>query len=199
MELDNLKENWKIADQRLQYIDYNLDTLLQEKANGPLDTLKKKFKRELITLPMAALLLISLCFFVPEMRKNAFVLIAIPLLLIQAVRYFRSYQVILQMQRPIEKGLKQHLEENLQTLKRDALWDQNLKRGILILFIIGMEITLYFRLVPAYQGWGDVNYIFRAGIYLLLLILQPYVTKYFFNYHFGQHLSRMQEVVNQAA
>lgn len=199
MELDDLKQSWKSSVQEYQPVDYNLDKILARKADDPLNILRRKYKRQVIALPLAILLLTGMYILMPEVRKNAMLLIGIPLLLVQTIRYYMNYKLILKMQEPGDSGVKQHLEKNLKGLQKNASQDLRLLRAVLLLYILAMEVTIHYQLVPAYQSWAEVPAAARAAVYLLLMLVQPYVSSYFFNFHFGRYISRLKELVDQAA
>lgn len=199
MELDDLKQSWKNENQQYQKSDYDLNDILAKKIDNPLNALRLKYKKQLILLPIAAVILIIMNFVEPALRYNAMIWIAIPLLLLQTFRYYLNYKTVLKMLQPDDSGVKQRLEENLKMLKEDSNRDLQFLRLILIVFIAATELTIYYDLLPAYQSIKTVGLPIRAGVYVLLFFVQPYISKYFFNLHFGQYINRLQELVDQAA
>lgn len=199
MELDDLKQSWKNEEQQYKTSDYDLSNILTKKIDSPLNTLRIKYKRQLILLPVAAIVLIVMTFVKPELQHNAMIWVVVPLMIFQICRYYLNYRTVLKMLLTDDSGVKQRLEENLKALKKDSNRDLQLLRLILFLFIAAAELTISYDLVPAYQGLKSVGLPVRAGVYVLLFLVQPYISKYFFNLHFGQYINRLQELVDQAA
>lgn len=199
MELDDFKQNWKNDAQQHQVPSYNIDELLIAKSNNPLTVLKEKYRLQVILLPLAATILTCANVFSPAMRNNAFVWLIIPILLILAFIYYRDYAVVSKMQQPAINSLKESMENNLAVLQKNGRQQLRLLGILLIAFIIALEITLYYRLEPAYRFWQNTPLSIRISVYALLLIIQPFISKYFFKLQFGQYITRLQELLRQAA
>jgi len=199
MELDDLKQNWKKADQQYKGEDYDLSKILTAKAGGPLDALRIAYKRQLIFLPATAAFLTFICLSDEALNYNAMIWSAVLMLLFLTYGYYRNYKLIQVMQQPVENGIKQKLEKDLQVLHYNVKKELILYRLFMIVFIVALEITMYYELVPSYKGWHDIIIPIRLTVYALLFVVQPYVTKYFFKQNYGQYISKLQELVDQAS
>jgi len=74
-----------------------------------------------------------------------------------------------------------------------------LYKMFLCVFVIALEATMFYNLVPAYNGWHQLMLPVRVAVYALVFVAQPYITKYFFKKNYGQYINRLQELVDQAS
>jgi Na+/melibiose symporter-like transporter len=199
MELDELKQRWNNADQQYQGAAYDLNKILNAKAEGPLDSLRKAYKRQLILLPLTAAFLTFSCLSHETLNYNALIWSAVLMMLILIVGYYRNYKLVQFMQQPAENGIKQKLEEDLQVLYKNVKQELILYRVFFVVFIIALEVTMFYNLVPAYNKWHEVMLPVRLAVYMVALVGQPYMTRYFFKQNYGRYISRLQELVDQAS
>jgi len=199
MELDDLKQHWNKADQQYTGSDYDLNQILKAKVNGPLDSLRQAYKRQLILLPLTAAFLTFSCLSHETLNYNALIWSAVLMMLILIFGYYRNLKLVRFMQQPAEHGIKQKLEEDLQVLHKNVKQELILYRIFIIVFLIALEVTMFYNLVPSYTKWHEVMLPIRLVVYAFVIILQPYITRYFFKQNYGQYISRLQELIAQAS
>lgn len=199
MELDDLKQGWKNEDQLYKRPAYDLNGILAKKADDPLNSLKMKYKKQLVVLPLVTGLLIVMGLIKPELQQSAFIWLAIVLLLLSIYNYYRNYKTVLLMQEPEDISIRERLETYLSMLQRSGTQQLQFLRLFLVLFIAALEWSLYYSLIPAYQEWQQVMIPVRITVYAVMLLIQPYLSKYFFNLNFGRYISRLQDLLDQAA
>lgn len=196
MELEDLKQNWKnSADQQVTPV-YDLNTLLAKKADDPLSLLKMKYVKQLILLPAAAIVLLVSNLANPSMEQNPVIWIAIGLLLLLTVNYYYNYRVVVKMQHSAKESVKNSLETNLLTLRKNGKLHLQMTRLLLIVVIAALEIALYKHVLPVYQDWATVSVPLRITAYAVAAAIQTFLSKYFFKLHFGQYFNRLQELLD---
>jgi len=197
MEFNDLNINREKTD--FQYIpsDDDLDKLIAQKSFSSLNLLKAEYKRQLIILPSIAALFFLTTLISTTAEHTILVWISIFMLLLLALIYYRNYILVLSIMKPHNSGLKNRLEEKI------GLFDQYRNQQLFVLkvlfliFILGLESTLYFKQHSAFQFLQVIILPVRMIFYLMLLIIQPYMSKYFYNINFGHHISRLYDIVNQ--
>ena len=199
MELDDLKQSWNSTGQQYQGSDYDLNKILTAKVNGPLDALKLAYKRQLVLLPATAAFLAYTCLSNEKLKYNALIWSAVLMMLFLIYGYYRNYKLVQFMQLPAEDGIKQKLENDLQVLHQNVKQELVLYKMFLCVFVIALEATMFYNLVPAYNGWHQLMLPVRVAVYALVFVAQPYITKYFFKKNYGQYINRLQELVDQAS
>src|SRR3954452_13461070 len=59
MELDDLKDAWKLADKNQSLTNNNIMELIRHKSYGPISALKRRFRKQMILIPIMLVLLIN--------------------------------------------------------------------------------------------------------------------------------------------
>lgn len=198
MELDDLKQNWNKSSEQYRTPVVDLDELLARQSAGPLATLKAKYKLQAILLPVAAGVLGVSMLQHAVLRQNAFIWFIVPVLLLLALLYYRDYNLIVKIEQTNAVALKTSLQERVALLQRSGKQQLYFTRIILFALICILEAAMYFQETPDFQLWRNIAFPLRLVIYALVVFVQPYLTKYFFNLHFGQYIKRLQELLDQA-
>ncbi len=196
MELEDFKKTWN-TNLAKTTASYNLDELLTKKTQAPLQILKKKYFTQAILLPVVAIFLSIVNVITPALRNRPVVWIAVPVLLILTYFHYRSYALIKKMEQPATTNIKSHLENQLGILQLHGKQDLFFLRGLLIFFIVSLELLMFKNLVPEYNAWEQTNLWVRIATYGILLIIQPYISNYFYQLNFGQHISKLKDLVSQ--
>ena len=199
MELDDFKQDWKKSGEQLQTPQYNINDLLVSQSSGPLSALKKKYRNQVILLPLAAGLLGFVMAQKPILQLSAFIWFIIPVLLLLAFMYYRDYRLIVNMEQTTIDSIKNSLEVNVTLLNRNAKQQMLFTRVILVIFILILEATMYYQHTVDFNFWQAIILPIRIAVYALMLFVQPYITKYFFNLSFGQYIKHLENLLDQAA
>ncbi|WP_306350236.1 hypothetical protein [Flavobacterium sp. '19STA2R22 D10 B1'] len=198
MELEDFKQDWN-ATMKNSELNYNLNEILAQKVKGPLKDLKTKYGRQIILLPAAAILLTVTNLITPELRTNPIVWAPVFALCLLTFFYYRSYLVTKKMEQPFVENIKTNLENQLTILEKYGKEDVLYVRRIFIMFIIVLEVSMANNLIPAYDSWKHIDLFLRIGAYLLFLMAQPYITRYFYKQNLGQYINKLKDLINQSA
>ena len=199
MELDDLKQDWKNAGEKLQTPTYNFNELLITRSSGPLNDLKAKYKKQMILLPLAAAVLGFAMTQKSVLQHNAFIWLIIPVLLLLALMYYRSYRLVIKMEKTTAETLKGSMQENVVLLNRNAKQHLYFTRVLLFVFIVLLEVTMYYQISTTFNFWLERLWFIRLAVYALFIFIQPHVTRFFFKKNFGQYINRLQQLLEQAA
>lgn len=197
MELDDLKQNWNKSSEQYKTPAFDLAHLLAKQTAGPLATLKAKYRLQAILLPLAAGVLGFSMMQHAILRQNAFIWFIVPVMLMLALMYYRDYSVIVKIEETNAESLKSSMQERIALLQRNGKQQLYLTRVILLVLISILEATMYLQEVPDFLTWQSIALPLRLTVYVLVIFIQPYVSKYFFNLSFGQYINRLQELLNQ--
>ena len=198
MELDDLKQDWNKSTPAHQTPPYNLDELMVTKGTGDIETLKSKYKKQMVLLPLAATFLGVFTVQNPVLQRNAFIWFIIPLMLLLALIYYRSYRLVAKMEQTSVESIKKSIQENIELLNRNAKQQLYFTRFILIMLILILEATMYYQHPAAFGAWSSLGLPVRLAAYALALFLQPFITKYFFELNFGRYIQNLKSLLDQA-
>lgn len=196
MELDDLKHNWKKTDVSFKTQTYHVTEFLKKQMDTPLDKLKKKYQKQLILLPVAVIILLVTLFSKPELHYNLLIWMAVFTLLLITFNEYRNYNIVSKMQE-INGSLKQNLESYLKLLEDNSKAYLIATSIYLLFFISILEITMYYHQVTVYEQWNQIAIGIRIIIYAAIIILQPFISQYFFNLQYGQYIKRLRTLLDQ--
>lgn len=197
MELDDLKQDWNKSGEQYKAPAIDLNILLAKQTAGPLATLKAKYRLQAILLPLAAGVLGFSMMQHAILRQNAFIWFIVPVMLMLALMYYRDYSVIVKIEETNAESLKSSMQERIALLQRNGKQQLYLTRVILLVLISILEATMYLQEVPDFLTWQSIALPLRLTVYVLVIFIQPYISKYFFNLSFGQYINRLQGLLNQ--
>ncbi len=198
MELDDMKQTWKNTDESFKPQAYQLTELLKSKMNTPLDNLKKKYRNQLILLPIAVVILLVTLILKPELHYNLLIWMGIFTLLLITFNEYRNYNIVSKMQE-VNGSLKQNLENYLKILEENSKAYLIAASVYLLFFIIVLEITMCYDQHQVYEGLHQINVGLRIVIYATAFILQPFISRYFFNIQYGQYIKHLRNLLDQTA
>lgn len=198
MELEDLRQNWNNSA-TVNTPAYNLTELLSKKVEGPLNTLKSKYIKQLVLLPAAAIVLIVTNLAKPELRSNPIIWLVIPALLMLTYLYSRNYRLIKKMEQPSEGNLVESLDRQMRMLEANGRRNIRYARALIFLFIGAIELAMANNYMPAFDAWKHTALFIRIPAYALAVFIQPFITNHFYKLNFGQHISGLKELLSQAA
>lgn len=196
MELDELKQNWNQSNDKL-FAPYQLDKVIASKSSGILSKLKAKYKTQAILLPLAAAFLSLAMITKPILQQNAFIWMIIPIMILLALIYYQGYTLISKMEQAYSESLKNAIQKNLSLLSLNTKKQLILIRIILVILILVLEITIYQQTTTAFNFWQDIALPVRMGVYALLILAQPYFTRYIFEFSFGRYIKELRQLLDQ--
>jgi len=196
MELDELKQNWNQSNDKF-IPPYQLDKVIASKSSGILSQLKAKYKTQAMLLPLAAAFLSLAMIYKPILQQNAFIWVIIPIMIFLAVMYYQGYRLISKMEHAYSESLKNAIQENLNLLNLNTKKQLIFIRIILVILILVLEITIYQQTTTAFNFWQDIALPVRIGVYTLLILVQPYFTRYIFELGFGRYIKNLQQLLDE--
>lgn len=196
MELDELKQNWNQSNNKF-IPPYQLDKVITSKSSSIVSKLKAKYKTQAILLPLAATFLSIAMIYKPVLQQNAFIWVIIPIMILLAVIYYRGFILVSKMEKAYSESLKNAIQENINLLNLNTKQQLIFIRVILLILILILELTIYQQATTAFNFWGNISSPVRIGLYILLILAQPYFTRYIFELNFGQYIKDLQRLSDQ--
>lgn len=196
MELDELKQSWKQSTENINLSNTNIMELIQNKSYGPIASLKRRFRKQLIILPVVvALLAIQLSRHHAIFSDILFWCYVVICLLICGYFYF-SYRLVSNMQ-CADCMVKANLEKQIHMLAKAYKWRLIVMRLLFIFFIVLLEVMLYFQQEPSLIKWYAQPLSVRLLCYAGLVVLFYVVSKLILNRKYGKHIRYLKELVQQ--
>lgn len=196
MELDDLKQSWKQAEENIKPLNTNIMELIQNKSYGPIATLKSRFRKPLILLPViTAIVLINLSKH-HDLLSDVLFWFYITICLVMCSYFFFSYRLVNKMQ-CMDCRVKANLEQQVTTLEKAFTWRLIAIRIIFILFIVLLEVLLYFHQEPSLAKWYTQPLPLRLVTYAGSIALFFLVTRLILNRKYGKHIHYLKALVQQ--
>jgi len=196
MELDDFKQTWNSTSIHSPQ-NQNIMDIIQHKSHGPVNALKKAFQRQIIFFGIMPFVLIltnlddvhnavtSLMF----QSYTAFCIIAI-LFSLYNYRVLRKMEWMDGMVRP-------NLEQYIRILETSLHWIIIGLRVGLVYFIILAEIVPHFHHYRILEYWHAVHPAVRIITYVVLLILQYFISRKNNQRKFGDHVLYLKNLVKE--
>lgn len=197
MELDDLKSQWKQADNTQKYANQNIMELIHHKSQSPIAALKKSYRRQIFA--MAAMPFFILATNLQHMDKTLssalfwfYILFCIGVIVFARL----NYRVVKKME-TMDGAVKANLETQLFLL--ETRLRQNLIgiRIALLFFILLTEVLPYFQTFRMLNTWHSLSPFIRFGAYAALFLFQYYVSRKVSRRAFGQHIVHLKDLVRQ--
>lgn len=196
MELDDLKESWKQAPiKKIKNTD--IMDLIQHKSYGPVEALKKEFKKQMMLF--AVIVLVQVLVNVDNLPG-----------LLQSILFWSyvafcigvitfSYQnfLIAQKMENADGNLKQNIQTQIDILERRLERKIIALRFAMLFFIILVEILPYFQHYRSLQLWHSISPFIRFGAYAFLLILQYFISRRITQKNFGNHITYLKNLIKE--
>ena len=196
MELDDLKQPWKQSTEKIEPLQNNIMELIQNKSYGPVASLKRRFRKQLIILPVVvAILAIQLSRHHDIYSDVLFWCYVVICLLICGYFYF-SYRLVSNMQ-CAGCMVKSNLEKQIHILEKGYKWRLIVMRLLFIFFIVLLEILLYFQQEPSLVKLYAQPLGIRLLCYAGLIALFYFISKKIMNRKYGKHIRYLKELVQQ--
>jgi hypothetical protein len=195
MELDDLKDMWKQTPVTKKNND--IMEILQHKTYGPVAALKHTYRRQ-----MMLMFIIPLMLFVVNARHTDHILssilfwsyVAFCICMILFAWY--NYRIVRKME-IMDGQVRTNLEQQITLLEKRASLEVNVLRGILIFFIILLEVVPYLQHYSMLNKWHALSPAIRFGAYAGFLILQYFLNKKVRQRKVGRHLAYLKTLVSE--
>ena len=197
MELDDLKQSWnEQSKQELKPLNNDFMEMIHNKSYGPLAELKSKFKRQLITFPIAVGIVIYTFIERPEMMHNGIMYYFIYCALALVGFNWLNYKLVDRMQQT-DSTVKETIEKNLKTLESNFRKYFIVSRVYFIISVILLETFMYFHELKDFETWYSYSVLIRITGYIALFIGVYFISKFSYEKNFGKHISYLKELLNK--
>ena len=196
MELDELKKMWNETPLHNKPTT-NIMELIQHKSYGPLASLKRTYRKQIRVMAVIPLMLIAVNMndidkVLTSILFWSYVVFCIGIILF--ARY--NYQIVQRMQ-TMDTMVKSNLEQQIGLLEKRANLEILGLRGVLLFFVLLLEIVPYFQHYRMLDKWHSLSPFIRFGAYGGLLLLQYVLNKQLKERKIGRHLTYLKELVDQ--
>jgi hypothetical protein len=196
MELDDLKDAWKLAEKNQTIINNNIMELIRHKSYGPIAALKRRFRKQMILMPMMLVLVIASLSEDHKILTSIMFWCYIVFCFSLSLYFYFNYNLVKKME-CMDCMIKSNLERQIEILEKRLKWQITGVRFALILFIALAELLIYFQPGSMLLKWHSVAPWMRTLIYAGLLVLQYFLSRALSHYKYGQHLSYLKELVKE--
>src|SRR5690349_18234088 len=93
--------------------------------------------------------------------------------------------------------VKTNLEQQIQLLEKRASWEVAGMRGVLLFFVVLVEVVPYLQHYRMLDKWHSLPVAIRFGAYAVLLALQFFLNKKIKQRKVGRHLTYLKELVKE--
>lgn len=197
MELDDLKSQWKQADNTQKPINQNIMELIHHKSKSPIAALKKSYRTQMIA--MAAMPFFILATNLQHIERTLssalfwfYILFCIGIIVFARL----NYGVVKKME-AMDGAVKANLEQQLLLLERRQRQNLIGIRIALLFFIFLTEVLPYFQQFRMLNTWHSLSPFIRYGVYAALFLFQYFISRNVSQRKFGQHIVRLKELVKQ--
>ncbi len=196
MELDDLKQSWTEAAKNIKPLNTNIMEIIQNKSDGPVAYLKKSFRKGLVLIPVVVSMLIINLSRKHEIFSDGLFWFYIIFCSLMMLYFFYNYRLIHKMQY-MDNFVKANLEKQVEILENGLKWRLVITRGAFLVFIVLVEVLMYYRQEPSLVKWYAQPLIVRLAVYAALIAAWYFITKFAFKYRFGKHIQNLKKLVHQ--
>lgn len=199
MELDDFKQSWNEQSQQdLNTSKNNFMELIHQKSYGPLAVLKNKFRLQLLAFPVFVAIMAWKFINKPELMNDLTMWCFVLLTFLMAGYFWFNYQVINRLQKA-GTPVKEQIEKDIAILENGFKVYFLVNRIILIIFAVLLELVMYLHKQPDFEVWYTYPFLIRFGTYVLLFILHYFLGKASFQRQYGDHISMLKKLLQNAS
>jgi multisubunit Na+/H+ antiporter MnhB subunit len=196
MELDELKNIWK-GTQPKESSNLKIMELIQNKNAGPLASLRRSFRKQIILMSVMPLLLMLSNFSNIDKVLTSVLFWSYVLFCIGVAIFARiNYTIVGKMQGQ-DTMVKTNLEQQIILLEKRAKYELIAFRCALLYFAVLLEVLPYFQHFRMLDKWNSLNLFIRFGAYLLVAVFQYFMTTKVKHRKVGQHLESLKQLASQ--
>jgi len=196
MELDDLKQTWKQSEKNQKPLNSNIMDIIQHKSYGPIAALKKRFKKQMIIIPMMLIIVINSFSRHHQLFTDVMFWCYIAFCFSLSIYFYFNYRIVGKMEY-MDGMIKSNLERQVEMLEKRLRWHILGVRIALLFFIVLSEVLPYFQYEPMLEKWHTVAPVLRILAYAGLLALQYFASRALSQYKYGKHLSYLKELINE--
>lgn len=197
MELDDLKSQWRQANNKHKPLNQNLMNLIQNKSYGPVAELKRSFRRQIIVMTFLPIVIIASNMHQIDKTLTSALFWFYILFCIGVIVFARLNQAVVKKMEGMDGNVKANLEQQIFIL--ETRLRQNLAgiRVALLFFIVLTEVLPYIQHFKMLNTWHSLSPFIRFGAYAALILFQYFVSRRVSYQKFGRHIDHLRELVKQ--
>ena len=196
MELDDLKQPWLESAKNIKPLNTNVMEIIQNKSYGPAAQLKRNFRKMIIIIPIVVTMLIVNLSKKHDIFSDVLFWFYIIFISSMMLFFYYNYRLINKMQ-CMDCLVKSNLEKQVKTLENGFKWRMVIIRGAFIIFIVLLEVLMYYQQEPALAKWYAQPATIRMSAYAILITAWYFITKLIFRTRYGKHIQNLKNLVQQ--
>lgn len=196
MELDDLKQPWLESAKNIKPLNTNVMEIIQNKSYGPAAQLKRNFRKMIIIIPMVVTMLIVTLSKKHDIFSDVLFWFYIVFISSMMLFFYYNYRLINKMQ-CMDCLVKSNLEKQVKTLENGFKWRMVIIRVAFIIFIVLLEVLMYYQQEPALAKWYGQPATVRMSAYAILITAWYFITKLIFRTKYGKHIQNLKNLVQQ--
>jgi hypothetical protein len=196
MELDDLKQPWLESAKNIKPLNTNVMEIIQNKSYGPAAQLKRNFRKMIIIIPMVVTMIIVTLSKKHDIFSDVLFWFYIIFIFSMMLFFYYNYRLINKMQ-CMDCLVKSNLEKQVKTLENGFKLRLVIIRGAFIIFIVLLEVLMYYQQEPALAKWYAQPVTVRMPAYAILITAWYFITKLVFRTKYGKHIQNLKNLVQQ--
>ena len=197
MELHDLKQHWKQADKIIKLKNQNIMKLIQHKNYGPVAALKRSFRKQMIAMATVPVIIIATNMQHIDKTLTSALFWFYIVFCIGVIIFARFNYSLVKKMEGMDGKVKSNLEQQIFLLETRLRHNLIGIRTALLLFIVLTEVLPYFQNFRMLNTWHSLSPFIRFGAYAALFLFQYFVNRTVSRKKFGQHITRLKELVKQ--
>lgn len=197
MELDNLKKSWNSVSTDLNRNEFDIIAATKKEMETPLTKLKNKSIKQTRVLPIIFAFLVVLANKVPGVSDHLLIWMAFITLPIVTIYYYFNIRLINELE-VYNGAVKADLQNKTEKLVRNNQLYLIFTRITIIAVVIVAEILIQserFNYVQGINMLKSIIFPLRLLIYIGLIGIHYFVSKYTYNLYFGKYLTRLNTLL----
>jgi hypothetical protein len=196
MEIDDLKKIWN-ETQPEKKSTLKIMEIIQSKNGGPLESLKRSYKKQAIVMSVLPGLLLASNFSNLDSVLTSVLFWSYVAFCIGVVIFARmNYNLVAKMQNA-DTMVKNNLEQQIILLEKRSKLEIIGFRSALVFFIVLLEVLPYFQHYRMLATWNSLDPIIRFGAYFLIAAFQHLMISKVRHRKVGQHLENLKTLASQ--
>ncbi len=196
MELDDLKQPWLESAKNIKPFNKSVMEIIQNKSYGPAARLKRNFRKMIIIIPIVVTMLIVNLSKKHDIFSDVLFWFYIIFISSMMLFFYYNYRLINKMQ-CMDCLVKTNLEKQVKTLENGFKLRLLITRGAFIIFIVLLEVLMYYHQEPALVKWYAQPVIIRMLAYAILITSWYFITKLVSRTKYGKHIQNLKNLVQQ--
>ena len=194
MELDDLKKSW---NQSQITHNQNIMSIIQHTSEGPVAALKRSFKKQIILMTLVPLMLV-----VTNLNNvlgvfNSILFISYVAFCLAVILFSLMNYAFVRKMEGRDVAVKSNLEGQVKILETRLRWHIVGFRLALLYFVVMVEIVPFLQDSRLLNVWHSIHPALRILCYILLFILQYYLSRKVSERKFGSHVRYLKELVKE--